>query len=72
MCYKVFASFEGASIVFRWSYEVVGDFWDTPKFRVISLGPAKLSSPGFLGFMGCQTSKGGFLLSFKGLVAFTA
>ena len=39
------------SIVRRWGNEAVGGFWDTPKFMVIQLGPAKLPSPIFLGFV---------------------
>ena len=62
----------GASIVRRWGDVAIGGFKDTPRFRVIPLGPTKLPSSRFLRFVGYQTSKKGFLLSFKGLVSFIA
>ena len=47
--------------------------WDVPRFGDIPLGSTKVSSSGFLGLItGCQTSRGGFLLSFEGFVAFVA
>ena len=41
------------SIVHWWgsSDEAISGFWDIPKFGFISLGPVKLLSSGFLGFV---------------------
>ena len=67
--------FEGAIIIRRWgsSDDAAGGMWDAPRFGDIPLGSAKVSSSGFLGLInGCQTSRGGFLLSFEGFVAFVA
>ena len=40
-------------IVRRWGFgdASLGGFWDTPRFGDIPLGPIKLSSPSFLGFV---------------------
>ena len=68
MSYKVFAAFEGASIVRRWGDEAVGGFLDTPRFGVIPLGPAKLPSPGLLCFItgGLSNLKRGISFVFQG------
>ena len=64
--YKVF----GAFIVRRWGSddEVVGSFWDTPRFWDIPLGPAKLPSPGFLSFVtsGLSNLQEGISFVFQG------
>ena len=70
MGYKVFVSFEGEFIVHRWGFsdEVVGGFLDTPRFEDIPLGPAKLPSPRFLGFVtsGLSNLQRGISFVFQG------
>ena len=41
------------SIVHQWGSgdEVIGSFWDIPRFGVILLGPVKLIGLGFFGYL---------------------
>ena len=70
--YKSFAAFKGAFIVLRLGDEVVGRFWDTPRYEVIPLGLTKLPSPRFLGFVtgGLSNLQRGISFVFQGSFPF--